>query len=134
MLALKRFRAVVKSLLTSSYDLTNATPQFCISLLTSSNSPSITTLSKLHRKILNSNRRWIRDFIHADALSVLLSCIEGILNIHGNSLYAAVLLYKCLACVKELMNLKYGMEAVINMGADNTNCAYILAKACQNTR
>jgi len=134
MYPLKRFQSVARSLIDVSYDLTSATPQFCLSLLPSVNtSPTLTTLSKLHRKIQTSSRRWIRDFIHADALIALLTCTEAILHRHGSSFYAAVLLYKCLACIKELMNLQYGMEAVINMGVDNTTCASTLARVCHKT-
>lgn len=125
-----KFAQVAQSLINVTYDLENASPEFCVDLLESANEK---TFSKIQKKISTSNRRWIRDFIRAQGLFALLQCIEKIFKkTKQNSFITSILLFKCLSCIKELMNAKYGMEAIIRMGIEDKDCIQILAKGNSN--
>lgn len=122
----KTFFLAAKSLINATYNLENASPEFCVNLLECANEK---TFSKLQKKINSSNRRWIRDFIRAKGLFALLQCIEKIFKKpKENSFITSILLFKCLSCIKELMNANYGMEAIIRMGIEDKDCVQILAK------
>ncbi len=119
---MKKFRLVVRSLLDGTYDLGPlSSPDFCVQLL---RLPTQASLSTLHAKLKQSDNQWLSNFILEGGLVRLLTAIET--PIERNRL----VMLKCLQCAKELMNVQYGMEAVINMGVDNTTCASTLARIC----
>lgn len=125
MKSIKKFRSIVKSLIDATYDLDKASPQFCACLL---RLPNDRALTKLRQKIRKSDQQWIKEFIINDGLFSLLMTIEIIMKKYRNNLFvSSILVYKSLACIKEIMNLEYGMQSIINLG-DHNSCIEIMAK------
>jgi 3-dehydroquinate dehydratase len=115
------------------YDLNNATPEFCVQLL---NFPNLKMFSKLHSKIRSKNRdrEWILDFIQSNGLYSLVQCVEKLSTKKYSSaiIFNSLVLSKCICCIKEVLNSKYGMECIINMANEHQHCLNILAKATSN--
>ncbi len=123
-----RFKSITRSLIDATYSLKTASPEFCVGLLACANE---TTFKMVHRKLraVKRNRQWIRDFIRADGLITLISCVERIFNrCQINSFVRSIQLLNCLSCIKEVMNSQFGMEAVINLSIGFGECVQILAK------
>jgi len=74
-----------------------------------------------------SDNQWLSGFILEGGLDRLLTAIDTPLA------KKPLVVLKCLQCIKELMNVEYGMEAVINMGVGNATCASTLARVCHKT-
>ena len=122
------FKRVAKAIATIDYDydLKNASPDFCIQLL---HYPNLKMLSKLNRKLKTSSKEWIGEFIELKGLFSLIVCIEDICNKRKKSqLFISLILSKCVCCIKEILNLKFGMESIIDTVNEDPSCIQTLAK------
>ena len=130
---LEKFIRVAKAIATleHDYDLSVASPEFCIQLLSF---PNLKMLSKLHRKLKTSGNDWIMDFIQLRGLFALILCLEQLCNKSNTSIiYNSLLMSKCVCCIKELLNLKTGMECIIEVVDLDPTCIRTFSKACLNT-
>jgi hypothetical protein len=67
---------------------------------------------KLRNKIRHSEKSWLEQFIKSKGLSELLLCIEKLCKRTSN-IINSIRLSQCISCIKEIMNLKYGMNEEI---------------------
>ena len=120
---LSKFRRVAKALANSEhdYELKEASPEFCIQLLICSN---LKMFSKLHRKLKTSSNEWISEFIYSKGLFALIDCLERVCGKQNSTnIYNSLLMSKCVCCIKEMLNLKIGMECIIEV--DNLDSTYV---------
>jgi hypothetical protein len=110
------------------YNLNNASPEFCIQLL---NYPHQKCISKLRKKIHTSSKAWLVQFIKANGLYTLLACIEKLCKKTTN-IINSIRLSQCVLCIKEIMNIKYGMEAVLTMCIEDVSYVRILGNSILN--
>ena len=130
-LPLVRFRRIGRAIanLEYNYELNEASPEFCVHLLIYPNTRLYSKLSKKIRNCSINNRAWILEFIQQEGLFSLILSIEKQCNNYKKSgFFNSLLISKCLECVKELMNSKFGMESLISMALDDQKCVQILAK------
>lgn len=124
-----KFRRVARALANLEYDfnLDNASPEFCLHLL---ENPNLKMLTKMHRKLRTSSKEWIIDFIQLRGLFSLLQSVDRFCKTHKNNtgLFNSLYLAKLVCCIKELLNLKYGMECIIDMANDDSSRVNMLAK------
>ena len=126
--SLKKFDRVAKALATLDfdYDLKEASPEFCIQLLSF---PNLKMFSKLHRKIKTSGNEWIMEFIQSKGLFALIICVEQLCNkSNANVIYNSLVMSKCVCCIKELLNLKIGMECIIDVVDLDPTCIQTFSK------
>lgn len=124
-----KFRCVGRAIanLEFDYSLNVSSPEFCNQLLVY---PNLKLFTKLERKLRNENKTWISEFIQTGGLFSLLRCVEYLsYKKNENNLLKSILLCKCLNCIKEIMNHKFGMECIINMAMEEKT---ILVKAVLN--
>lgn len=129
---IKIFRRVGRALanLEYEYHLEHASPEFCIQILAY---PNLKMFSKLHRKLRVSTKEWITDFIQFKGLFTLLHCVEYLCHRKKHSaLFNSLELSKCVCCIREVLNVKYGMESIINLATEETSFVPIFAKAALN--
>lgn len=130
--AFSKFRRVCRALanLEFDYTLNYSSPEFCKQLLVY---PNLKLFTKLERKLRNENQAWINEFIQTGGLFSLLHCIEYLSNKkYGNNLLNSILLCKCLNCIKEIMNHRFGMECIIGMAIEEKSSNLILIQAALN--
>ena len=89
--------------------LNSATPQFCIQLL---KFPHQKYFLKLRNKIRVSDQNWLDEFIKLNGLYELLKCIELLCKKKSN-ITNSIRLSICISCIKEIMNLEHGIDAVL---------------------
>lgn len=122
------FRKVGRALanLEYDYDISQASPEFCSHLVSSSHNAKV--FAKLHKKLQSTNQSWIFDFVYTfKGLLALLFCLDKIC-IRKTTLMNSLLTLKCLSCIKEIMNSKHGMDKIISLASEDNNCVQILAK------
>lgn len=116
--------------LDQDYDLRSASPEFCIQLLIY---PNLKLFCKLHQKIKSSDSEWILEFIHHKGLFSLMKCVEVLCSRRRSSeIFSSLIISKCVLCIKEVLNLKSGMERIINLAKDDSECLHILSKSIFN--
>jgi hypothetical protein len=126
--SLNKFLRAAKALATidHDYDLKEASPEFCIQLLSF---PNLKMFSKLHRKIKTSGNDWIMEFIQSKGLFGLILCVEQLCNkTSSNVIYNSLVMSKCVCCIKELLNLKIGMECIIDVVDLDLTCIQTFSK------
>lgn len=106
------------------YNLNQATPLFCIDLL---KYPHQRMFLKLRNKIRSSPKSWLQEFIKSYGLYELLKCIENLCKKQSN-IMNSIRMSQCISCIKEIMNLKYGMNAVLDICILDSNYVAILGK------
>ncbi|CAF0767609.1 unnamed protein product [Brachionus calyciflorus] len=124
-----KFRQIGRAIanLENDYSIESSSPEFCIQLL---NYPNLKFFNKLNRKLRNSNKDWINEFIQSKGLFQLLYCVEYLCHKKtGSSLINSILISKCLNCIKEILNHKFGMECIIDMANEDQSFVHILVKA-----
>jgi hypothetical protein len=75
--------------------------------------PSPEKYTALTKKIRSSNSEWLEKFLQYDGLEVLLDAIGTISHRRVTQLSDAMMLLKCISCVKEVMNSKMGLDHLI---------------------
>ena len=108
------------------YDISSASPDFCVHLLISINNAKL--FSKLNKKIQTSNQTWIYAFIYTfRGLLALVACLDK-LCMRKTTLLNSLIVLKCLSCIKEIMNSTYGMDSMISLMSEDVNSLQTLAK------
>lgn len=151
-----KFRHVARALANIEYDynLEHSSPDFCIHLLLNAN---LRVLTKLNRKLRNSSKEWIVEFVNTGGLLALLNLVDklcqtqdtkatnksylransrnnDISNVKmtnsrtNSSFFKSLILSKCICCIKELMNSKYGMETIIELAMIDSSTTNALSK------
>lgn len=123
----QRFRRVARALanVEGEFSLGEASADFCIHLL---ESPNLKILTKLHRKLRFSSKEWIVEFIELRGLFVLLRGVEQLcLAKSASSLLNSLVMSKMVCCIKELLNLKFGMDAIVHMAREDPTSIRMLA-------
>ena len=106
------------------YNLNHASPEFCIQLLVF---PHQMYFLKLQNKIKVGDKLWLEKFIKLKGLSELLLCIEKLCKKKSN-IMNSIRLSRCISCIKAIMNLKYGMNAVLSICVEDSTYVTILGK------
>lgn len=75
--------------------------------------PSPEKYTALTKKIRSSNSEWLEKFLQYDGLEALLDAIGTISHRRVTQLSDAMMLLKCISCVKEVMNSKLGLDHLI---------------------
>ncbi len=91
------------------------------------NYPHQKYLLRLRKKIRTSSKTWLVQFIKANGLYSLLACIEKLCEKKTN-IINSIRLSQCILCIKEIINIKYGMEAVLTMCIEDVSYVTILGK------
>lgn len=123
----RRFRRVARALvnLEGDFSLDVASPEFCLHLLVN---PNLKTLTRLHRKLRILSKEWVIEFIELGGLLSLLKCVDQFYRSRtSEQFFNSLVLSKTVCCIKELLNLKYGMECVINLANENRASVRMLA-------
>lgn len=127
----KVFRRVARALanLEGEYNLDRAEPQFCLHLLDVM--PTLKVLNKLHRKLhRTSSKEWIIEFVQLGGLFTLLRSVDRFLHAKSTSdttFFNSLILSKIVCCIKELLNVKYAMDAIIELANENQSRVKMLA-------
>ena len=109
----ERKRSIFKARIMSamdSVDLGNCDLETGISTL---KVPSQEKYTHLQKKIRGANHEWLEKFLQLDGLEALLDAIGTISHRRVSQLSDAMMLMKCIACVKEVMNSKIGFDHLI---------------------
>lgn len=130
---MSKFKQVAGSLINkrknniyNDYNLANASPEFCVQLLSVTNAK---TFEKLFKKIKTSSIEWINEFIQKHGFFAFLNSIEKISNKNIHVFAKSLLLAKCLKSIKELMNLNVGMKFLVDLATiDGNDCIKIFSK------
>ena len=85
-------------------------PEFCVTIIKIAN---VKTLSSLKRRIQKSSTEWYQGFLDAGGLEVLLEHVDNLGSRRVQNLSDAMLLLECVACIKNVLNSKPGMEYLI---------------------
>jgi hypothetical protein len=127
------WRKVARALAHKEYDciLEKASPELCVHLLAVT--PNLKLFSKLHRKLKSSDKDWSNGFLHSSGLVTLLSCVDVLCSsssaaTSNSSLFSSLLIAKCVCCLKELLNLKHGMESIIEIASSDASTVNALAR------
>lgn len=75
--------------------------------------PSPEKYTNLRKKIRTSNSEWLEKFLECDGLEALLDAIGTISQRRVTQLADAMMLMKCVSCIKEVMNTKIGFDHLI---------------------
>jgi hypothetical protein len=75
--------------------------------------PSPEKYTALTKKIRSSNSEWLEKFLQYDGLEALLDAIGTISHRRVTQLSDAMMLLKCISCIKEVMNSKLGLDHLI---------------------
>ena len=127
-----RAAKALANFLAYDYHLHEASPDFCVQLL---NFPNMKMFTKLHRKLKSSTNDWIVEFVQAKGLIALILCIEQLSSKPNaaNDLYNSIMLSKCVCCIKELLNLKIGMDYIIEVVDMDPTCIQTMSKGIFTT-
>lgn len=85
-------------------------PDVCVTLL---RIPTMKKMSALNKKLKTANSSWLSGFLEADGLDVLLITVDNFSSKRVTQLCDAMLLLECVACVKTIMNSKYGLSFMV---------------------
>ncbi|XP_064637575.1 inverted formin-2-like isoform X2 [Lineus longissimus] len=87
-----------------------STPEVCVSLL---RIPSVKTLSAMRKKISEGGEDWLKRFLEAGGIEVLLELVDTMGTRRVTNLSDAMLMLECVACIRAVMNSKQGLDYVI---------------------
>ena len=123
-LSLSKWKNKKKEIISQTYDLENATPEFCLDLIDRPSLNLFTSLFKVIKRNLNEKTDWIAEFIEKGGIFKLITSIENQCKLLQKSaaLFNSIVISKSLNCLQELMNSRLGMESLINIALGDKSC------------
>ena len=88
--------------------LEGADPELCITLMERG-----LNFTGLKHRILSADQQWIEQFLAIGGLSALFTALEALGQRGFSSIADALRLLECVACVKAIMNNRFGLEFII---------------------
>ena len=88
--------------------LEGADPELCITLMDRG-----LNFRGLMQRLKTADQNWMEQFLSAGGLTAILDALEALANLGFSSIADALKQLECVACIKAVMNNKFGLEFII---------------------
>ena len=88
--------------------LEGADPELCITLM----DRGLNFRGLMHR-LKTADQNWMEQFLSAGGLAAIFDALEALANLGFSSITDALKQLECVACIKAVMNNKFGLEFII---------------------
>ena len=85
-------------------------PESCVTSLTV---PSVSTFTRLRRRLSSCKREWIARYLDAKGLDILLETFDQLCRKGISTLSDVFIQLECVACIKAIMNSQTGLDYII---------------------
>lgn len=92
----------------NSAGLEGADPELCITLMDRG-----LNFRGLKHRLKSADQHWMEQFLSAGGLSAIFDALEALAALGFSSIADALKQLECVACIKAVMNNKFGLEFII---------------------